>query len=154
MRSSSLPSTRAGSLGWPTCLRLAHATGLYTIINVHQDGADDFKEAEWIALNDAQRNSTATQATHASRSLRDRVEANRAEPSFESNEIRDDYAAPGRERQRAAPSSDALGETRVAAAKCVAGPRASGASAWRASAARSRRRARQAVRRGMRRGQP
>jgi endoglucanase len=31
----------------------AHAAGLYAIINVHHDGADGFKEVEWITLNDA-----------------------------------------------------------------------------------------------------
>ncbi len=31
----------------------AHSAGLYSIINVHHDGADGFKEVEWITLNDA-----------------------------------------------------------------------------------------------------
>lgn len=30
----------------------AHGAGLYAIINVHHDGADGFKEVEWITLND------------------------------------------------------------------------------------------------------
>jgi aryl-phospho-beta-D-glucosidase BglC (GH1 family) len=36
----------------------AKAAGLHAIINVHHDGADNFKEVEWITLNDAQGNTT------------------------------------------------------------------------------------------------
>ena len=31
----------------------AHAAGLYATINLHHDGADGFKEVEWLTLNDA-----------------------------------------------------------------------------------------------------
>jgi aryl-phospho-beta-D-glucosidase BglC (GH1 family) len=37
----------------------ARAAGLYAIINVHHDGADGFKEVEWLTLNDASGNTTA-----------------------------------------------------------------------------------------------
>jgi aryl-phospho-beta-D-glucosidase BglC (GH1 family) len=30
----------------------AHAAGLYAVIDLHHDGADNFKEVEWITLND------------------------------------------------------------------------------------------------------
>jgi endoglucanase len=36
----------------------AHAAGLYAVINVHHDGADNFKEVEWITLNDEKGNTT------------------------------------------------------------------------------------------------
>jgi aryl-phospho-beta-D-glucosidase BglC (GH1 family) len=36
----------------------AHEAGLYTIINVHHDGADGFDGVEWITLNDAKGNTT------------------------------------------------------------------------------------------------
>lgn len=31
----------------------AHAAGLYAVIDLHHDGADGFKEVEWLTLNDA-----------------------------------------------------------------------------------------------------
>lgn len=31
----------------------AHSAGLYAVINLHHDGADNFKGVEWITLNDA-----------------------------------------------------------------------------------------------------
>ncbi|MFZ5896892.1 MAG: glycoside hydrolase family 5 protein [Myxococcota bacterium] len=36
----------------------AHAAGLYAVIDLHHDGADNFAGVEWITLNDAQGNTT------------------------------------------------------------------------------------------------
>jgi endoglucanase len=36
----------------------AHAAGLYAVVNVHHDGADNFKGVEWITLNDEQGKTT------------------------------------------------------------------------------------------------
>ncbi|HOU90421.1 MAG TPA: glycoside hydrolase family 5 protein [Polyangiaceae bacterium] len=36
----------------------AHAAGLYAIINLHHDGAEDFAGVEWLTLNDAAGNPT------------------------------------------------------------------------------------------------
>jgi endoglucanase len=36
----------------------AHAAGLYAVINLHHDGADNFKGVEWLTLNDEQGKTT------------------------------------------------------------------------------------------------
>jgi aryl-phospho-beta-D-glucosidase BglC (GH1 family) len=36
----------------------AHAAGLYSVIDLHHDGADNFKGVEWITLNDDQQKTT------------------------------------------------------------------------------------------------
>ena len=43
--------------------RLRARAGLYAIINVHHDGADDFKGVEWITLNDDAGQDDATRTT-------------------------------------------------------------------------------------------
>ena len=80
----------------------ARSAGLHAIINVHHDGADGFKEVEWITLNDA--NGKTTEANNAA--VRARFAAvwtqiakhfadDGEELLFESmNEIHDGYGPP------------------------------------------------------------
>ncbi len=80
----------------------ARAAGLYAIINVHHDGADGFKEVEWLTLNDANGNTTAeNDAVVQTRFVKVWTQIAQAfgdygeELLFESmNEIHDGYGAP------------------------------------------------------------
>jgi endoglucanase len=80
----------------------ARAAGLYSIINVHHDGADGFKEVEWLTLNDEGGNTTATndalvQARFVAvwTQIAEAFDDYGEELLFESmNEIHDGYGAP------------------------------------------------------------
>jgi aryl-phospho-beta-D-glucosidase BglC (GH1 family) len=80
----------------------AHAAGLYAVIDLHHDGADNFKEVEWITLNDEKGNTTPeNDALVMTRFLAVWAQLARhfagfgEELLFESmNEIHDGYGAP------------------------------------------------------------
>ncbi len=42
----------------PVAVGYARAAGLYCVINLHHDGADGFKGAQWLSLKDAAGNTT------------------------------------------------------------------------------------------------
>ncbi|HVR20067.1 MAG TPA: cellulase family glycosylhydrolase, partial [Polyangiaceae bacterium] len=80
----------------------AHSAGLYAVVNVHHDGADNFKGVEWITLNDEQ-GKTSPENNAAVRARFTTVWTQIAkyfanygeELLFESmNEIHDGYGAP------------------------------------------------------------
>jgi len=80
----------------------AHTAGLYAVVNVHHDGADNFKGVEWITLNDEQ-GKTSDENNAAVRARFGTVWTQIAkyfanygeELLFESmNEIHDGYGAP------------------------------------------------------------
>ena len=80
----------------------AHAAGLYAVVNVHHDGADNFKGVEWITLNDEQGKTTAAndalvreRFTKVWKQIATYFAAYGEELLFESmNEIHDGYGAP------------------------------------------------------------
>ncbi len=85
-----------------TVVDQAIAAGLYAIINVHHDGADDYEGVEWLTLNDAQgqvtdANNAAVKARFEALWLQiaQRFQDYGEELIFESmNEIHDGYDAP------------------------------------------------------------
>jgi aryl-phospho-beta-D-glucosidase BglC (GH1 family) len=80
----------------------AHSAGLYCVINLHHDGADNFKGAEWLTLNDADGKTTdANNAVVRERFVKVWLQIARyfsgygEELLFESmNEIHDGYGNP------------------------------------------------------------
>jgi aryl-phospho-beta-D-glucosidase BglC (GH1 family) len=80
----------------------AHAAGLYSVIDLHHDGADGFKGAEWITLNDDQGKTTPENNALVMKrfvavwsQIAKHFSAYGEELLFESmNEIHDGYGAP------------------------------------------------------------
>jgi endoglucanase len=80
----------------------AHAAGLYAVINLHHDGADNFEGVEWITLNDDQGKTTEEnnavvreRFTTVWRQIAAHFAAYGEELLFESmNEIHDGYGTP------------------------------------------------------------
>jgi aryl-phospho-beta-D-glucosidase BglC (GH1 family) len=80
----------------------AHAAGLYAVIDLHHDGADNFKGVEWITLNDEKGNTTPENNAFVKarfvavwQQIAKHFAGHGEELLFESmNEIHDGYGAP------------------------------------------------------------